>query len=533
VRLRNVVIVIGLVLLVSGAALAQSLTYSGTLNATTPSMDYKVTLNAGDTIIATTEITSGNLDTVLALIDPSGVTLAENDDRQADTLESAIGFTATTTGAYTVRVSRYAFSENSGNFTVDIEIGDESLLGQLELITRVQLSGPMLTRDTEHFRIHYTLEGDDATTEELVNALATSVEEIYRIQIGQMGWQPPPSDGVRGGNALYDVYMADLYGDAESALGYASPEDLTGDNPSTPDVVERGASSYIVIENDFDIPRDNAATATSLLRTTMSHEFNHAIQFGYSVDGIRLYFEATATWMETAALLKDEDASGYVQYIYKYPELCFGSDSQEAEGLTVYGHWLFIQSMVDAYGMDVVQSLWKNIARHPDGLDALEQTLVDEGSTLEASMASYHIRNLVRDYGLATLFDDTVWREQTINGAGRWKYTGRGIQELAANYFEVTLPAGRYYTGLVNDGGLLDLWAVGVRGSEADVIPLARGGTIDTAGYDHYYLMVFNPQHDDPSDCRYYDYSIDLIAGKDVANTVLEVRDAQHFRAIR
>lgn len=522
-----------LLLFVSGTVLAQSLTYSGTLNESTPSLDYKITLNAGDTVIVTTEATSGDLDTVVSLIDPTGMVVAENDDRQASTLDSAIGFTATTSGAYTVRVSRYAYSDTSGNFNVDIEIGDESLLAALEMITRVQLSGPTLTRDTQNFRIHYTLEGDDATTEELVNALAISVEEIYRIQIYQMGWQPPPSDGVRGGNALYDVYMADLYGAGESALGYASPEDMTGDNPATTDVVERGASSYIVLENDFDIPSENSATATSLLRTTMSHEFNHAIQFSYSVDGIRLYFEATATWMETAALLKDEDASGYVQYIYKYPELCFGSNSDEGEGLTVYGHWLFIQSMVDAYGMDVVQELWKNIAREPDGLDALEQTLLDQGATLEASLASYHVRNLVRDYALATLFDDTVWREQTINGVGRWKYTGRGIQELAANYFEVTLPAGRYYTGLVNDGGLLDLWAVGVRGAEADVIPLARGGTIDTTGYDHYYLMVFNPQYDDPADCRYFDYSIDLIAGKDAANSVLEVRDAQHFRAIR
>ena len=39
-----------------------------------------------------------------------------------------------------------------------------------------------------------------------------------------MGWPTPPSDGVMGGNALYDVYVVDVVGTPDEALGITSPE---------------------------------------------------------------------------------------------------------------------------------------------------------------------------------------------------------------------------------------------------------------------------------------------------------------------
>lgn len=527
-----IVLVLFVLLFAPILALAQDQHHTGQIDSVNTTVDFPVQLNAGDSVLVMVEATSGDLDTVVRLMDPSGLIVSENDDRSANTLDSALGHTATVSGTYIVQVSRYAYSDTSGRFALDITVGDESLLSQLELISRVQLSGPVQTRDTAHFRIHYTLEGDDATTEALVSALALSVEEIWRIQIDRMGWPPPPSDGARGGNALYDVYMADLFGSGESALGYASPEDMIGDNPDTPHIIEQGATSYIVIENDFDIAEAESTTAASLMRTTMSHEFSHAIQFGYAADDLQVYYEATATWMETAALVKDEDATGYVQYTYKYPELCFGSDSNAAGGLAVYGHWLFIQAMVDRYGESIVQRLWENIATY-DGLEALSQTLAEQGSTLEETMASYYVQNLVRDYELAPVFSETVWREDRIDAVGRWSFTGKGVQELAANYFELSVPAGRYYTGLVNDGGLLELYGVGLRDNEADMIPLSRGGTVDTSAYDYFYLMVFNPLAADPSSCVYHEYSIDIVGSKSEPAAVLKVWDARFFQPLR
>ncbi|MFO7323747.1 MAG: DVUA0089 family protein [Chloroflexota bacterium] len=532
VRLLTVLLVV-LWLSAPAGVRAQGKIFNGYLDENTPSMEYPFYLSAGDSVLLLTTATDGDLDTVLSLVDPSGKLVAENDDRRADTLDSALGYTATESGRYTAVVSRYPYSNTSGHFTLEITIGDLSILEMLEDFTRISLSGPVRIRDTEHFRIHYTLEGRDATTEAFVNALALSAEEIWRIQIDRMGWQPPPSDGSRGGDGRYDIYLADLYGSGESALGYTSPETLIGDNPETPNVFEKAATSFIVLENDFDVPSSETATYISLMRTTMSHEFNHAIQFGYDVDDLRWYYEATATWMETAALVKDEDATTYVESVFTFPEICFGTQANDGDGLIVYGEWLFIQALVDQYGDDVVIRLWENIAAY-DGFDALEQTLAKYGDTIENIMASYHIQNLVRRYDLAPLFGETVWRENTIDDVGRWTYTGRGVQELAANYYDVSLAPGRYYAGLTNDNGLLDLWAVGVRGTEADAFQLGRGGTIDTSGYDHFYLVVFNPHYDDPSrGCKYYDYSIDIAHAKSEPVAVYRTWNAAHFEPLR
>lgn len=529
---RRLLWVMIVVLLIPVAALAQDYEYSGRLNDNNRFDEYPLTLTRGETIVAFAEATSGDLDTVLLLIAPNGEVVAENDDRGYNTLDSAIGYTVERSGSYTVRIERYADAGNSGRYELTITVGDESLLETLDQSTRVELSGPKLTRDTEHFRIHYTLEGEDATTEGFVDALALSVEEIWRLQIDRMGWPPPPSDGMRGGNERYDVYLADLVGEGEHALGYTVPETITGDNPETPHIVENGATSYIILENDFDLDVRDYPAIISLMRTTMSHEFNHAIQFGYEADDMHWYYEATATWMETAALIKDEDATGYVEYVFKYPELCFGSEEDVTGGMGVYGSWLFLQALSDRHGSEAVRLLWENIASY-QGFEALEHTLEFYGDNLESMVAQYHVQNLIREYDLAPNFYATVWLEESIDDVGRWTFRGEGIQELAANYFQLDLTPGVYYAGLTNDDGLLDLWAVGVRGVEADAIPLGRGGTIDTSDYDYYYLMVFNPVYDDNVNrCEYYDYQLDVTVGKGATNPVARILDAVNFEPL-
>jgi hypothetical protein len=529
---RGVMLVLLVVLSGVWTVLAQETEYTGYLDASGESKEFPLYLQAGDSVLITTEATSGDLDTVLSLIDPNGITVAENDDRSRDVYDSAVGYTAPSSGQYTVEVRRFEDSNTSGYFTLNISIGDESVLTPLEEITRIQLSGETRTRDTEHFRIHYTLEGQDSTTESYVNALAISMEEIWRIEIDQMGWPPPPRDGVRGGNDLYDVYLSDLLGQGETAFGYTSPEDLVGDNPTTPDVQEHGATTYIVLENDFDQPFTDQSEVIALMRTTMAHEFNHAIQFGYEVDDMTWYYEATASWIETSVMTKDEDASGYVETVFQYPELCFGTESDAGSGLSVYGEWLFIQALVDAYGPDAAQRLWENVANY-HGFNALEQMLEKYDDNIPSMLARYHAQNLVRDYTLAPAFHATVWLENTINDVGRWKYTGQGVQELGANYFALDLPAGEYYAGLTNDDGALKLWAVGVRGQEADAFDLQRGGNITTQNYDHVYLMVFNPEYDDSvGNCDYYDYSIDVSKSKGNLTPVARVLNATHFEAL-
>jgi hypothetical protein len=506
--------------------------YTGTINADVTSKEYIITLEAGDAILIIAEAVRGDLDTVVTLYNPEGAVVAQNDDRNPDTFDSALGYIAVIAGEYRVEISRYAQSDTRGNYELEITIGDPRILDRLGALTGIQLSGEMLIYDTEHFRIHYTRTGSDRVTDEFVQAVARAAEEFYRIQIAVMGWAVPPSDGFMGGSPQIDIYLKDIIGRGDGALGYTSPRLVVGDNPNTPEIETNAAAALIVMDNDYaDTDTDNRL---GLMRATLTHELNHVIQFGYDVnDRHGWVYEATAVWVETYTAGKEQDGTRYVADAYQYPELCFGTDSDPGMGRVMYGEWPFIQMLVDDYGTEIVLSLWRNIALL-DGFEALEATLAAHGATIPGTVARYRLKNLAREYRLAPLFNATVWRENVITGIGRWTYTGRGIQKLGANYYEVRLDEGAYYAGVVNDGGRMELWVAGIRDGKLDAMPLGRGGFFDNTGYDHVYLMVFDPTYtEDVSNCVYTSYEIDVHTAKSGREISGQRFDAQHFEPLR
>jgi len=513
---------------------------TGAIDNTLWSKDYPLYLQEGQSVLITVEATSGDLDTYLELYSPANLLVSANDDRNtfAGIYDSALGYTALTTGTYTVRVTRYE-QENgtsTGSYRLTITVGDASILSALQtLFTRVELSGPVQTLDTPNFRIHYTTQGADAVAQEYLNAVASTVEEVWEIEVNQMGWPPPPSDNGAGGDNRYDFYIVDLIGSGEGALGITSPESFVGDHPATPEIETNASTSYILLENDMDdVRRQNNATDISLMRATIGHEFHHAIQFGFdAAEPNGWFFEATATWMETAAMGKDEDATGYVDVSYSYPEVCFGTSSDPEGGAIRYGDWTFIEMLSLDYGMNSIQELWRHIANY-DNLEALDAFSRARGEEMADIVARWRLRNLARDYVLAPRFNATVWLENTITEPGRWTFTGQGIQELAANYFAFDAAPGTYYAGLVNDDGQLELYGAGIRGTVMDVFNLGRGGTFDTTSYDFFYLMVFKPQWDnDPEACVYDRYDIDVAVSKDLVAAPMRSVSALHFAPLR
>ncbi len=544
-RIVQLLVVILAVWAVSASAVSaqqqpQVTRITGSITDTLWSKDYALPLIEGQSVLITVEATSGTLDTYLELYSPSNRLVAANDDRNTmgGIYDSALGYTAPIGGTYTVRVTRYEQERgtSTGDYVLTITVGDESVLAALELLfTRVELSGPAQTIDTPNFRIHYTTQGRDAVEPDYLNAVVATVEEVWNIQINQMGWPPPPADNGAGGDNRYDIYIMDLIGSGEGALGITAPENFVGDHPATPQVESNASTSYILIENDMDdVRRNNNATAISLMRATVGHEFHHAVQFGFdAAEPNGWFFEATSTWMETAAMGKDEDATGYVDVSYSYPEICFGTSSDPEGGAIRYGDWTFIEMLSLDYGMNAVQDLWRYIVDY-DHLEALNAFARARGESMADIVARWRMRNLARDYVLAPRFNATVWLENTITRPGRWTFTGQGIQELAANYFAFDADPGLYYAGLVNDDGQLELYAAGVRGTVMDVFRLGRGGTFDTSNYDFFYLMVFKPQWDnDPESCVYDRYDIDIAISKELPTQPQRSVSALHFAPLR
>lgn len=512
----------------------QESVFEGLLDNSTPEMIYPIEMEPGQALLVVSEALSGDLDTVVSLYDSNGRLVLQNDDRSDETLDSAIGYLSEDGGFYKIVIARYPDSNSSGRYRLRVNIGDESILDELAELTRVQLSGPTLIYESPHFRIHYTLEGQDAAlSREFAAAVADTAEEAWEAEVVQMGWPAPPNDGILGGDGRFDIYLKDLLGAGEEALGFAIPDFVIGDNPTTPEIEVGAAAGYLVVENDFEGEATGTASPLSLMRATVVHELNHSLQFGLdATDSHNWIYEATATWMETAVAGKDQDATGYVADAFAYPELCFGTVNDPNKGAVQYGEWPFLQLLADDLGLEAVRGYWENVALY-DGWESLEQTLAASGQTVPEFVARYRIKNLARDYSLAPLFDATVWLEETITGIGRWTFTGEGIQELGANYFRFNPRSGRYYAGIINDNGLLELWAIGVTADTLDAIPLGRGGVVDTTPYSSVYLMVFNPAYDDDmTDCVYQSYEIDVEQSKSPAAAVLFQFPATHFEAL-
>jgi hypothetical protein len=521
------------VLLGVNIVLAQEQITSGSLNETTTSVERLFAFQAGDTVLIIARATSGDLDTVLKLQDSNGEALADNDDFNPDTLDSALAYTITETGSYTVILESYE-GKSYGDYTLTITVGDESLLAVVDDMSRVELSGAVLIRETPHFRIHYTLEGADDTTEAYVDAVAEAAEEVWAIQIDDMDWPTPPSDVEQGGDDRYDIYIASLKKSDGYTLGYTQPGETTGDNPHTRSLEEYASDSYIVIENDFSEERDSDLDPTSIMRATLTHEFNHAIQFGYDYgDAHSWYYEATSTWIETVTMPDDQDATGYISYNYDYPELCFGTTADPDEGILQYGEWLFMQSLVDVHGEGVVKALWGRVADY-EGFEVLEETLAEYHETIQQALVRYRVQNLARDYALAPQFEATIWLENIIRDTGSWTFTGDGVQEFGANYFYFKRPPGFYDFQLIEEDEFLNLWAIGIQGDKAEAFDLGSGGTLDTHGYDYFYLMVYNPIYDDNlDDCTYRSYSLEVQPGSETPKPPIALTfDATHFEPL-
>lgn len=479
--------------------------FSGEIDDSTGTFD--VDLATGDIVFAYTDATGGDLDTTLTLYAPDGEIVAFNDDGVDGTLNSLIVYTVPVDGTYTFEVSPYDDSQ-SGDFDLFVLLVDQSVAA--EIADRrddiLNLTGDEQILDTENFRIRYTLDGSDAVDEDYLEEAAATLEEMYDVQVNQIGWAAPP----RNPDGLYDVYIADVLGREDGVLGYARTIEVVIDNPNTPEREVRAGRGVLVIDNDYDAVDNPQA----IMRATITHEFNHIIQYGYDVsEPLDWLYEATATWTETVTVGDDQDATGYVENSFEYPELCWATTEEPTDLQLAYGDWTFLQTLADLHGERAVVSLWEN-AREGEGIEVIENALAALDMTLDELVLRWRVQSFALAYDLAPLFGATVRLEDSIDDEGDWEPDVDGVQELGANFYEFDLE-GEYEISV--DDGDLQVWALLVNDDDVDAYLLGDSGELNTDGYDYAALMVFNPNvPDDFGACDYAGYEL----------TVEEVRSA-------
>lgn len=230
------------------------------------------------------------------------------------------------------------------------------------------LSAPVLSNEATylspsgHFKIHYATTGTDApplsdlngnSTPDWVETVATTFEYVYDRYTQFYGWRPAPV----AASAPYELYLLDLadsevYGQTTSGARLASAG------------FPNAYGSFIELDNDFLNPIYSTYGALQSLQITASHEYHHAIQFGYNFYYDIWYGEASATWYEDELYDSINQLYLYLNHWTFNSRLAlddFNADTATVDG-TGYGRWLFNRFLAERHGTGFIKAAWETLA---------------------------------------------------------------------------------------------------------------------------------------------------------------------------
>ena len=206
-----------------------------------------------------------------------------------------------------------------------------------------------------HFCIHWvTTTADAPPSQAWVDTNLAYMNKVWRSEVKGMGYRAPITDGHRGGNSKFDVYLKEL--GSKGLYGYCAPERRTQKYTWL-------ASGYCVLDNDFAEAQYGAPPKDSL-RVTGAHEFFHAIQFAYDYGEDGWLLESTATWMEERVA---DDVNDNRQYLASGQVGAPGQplDVYNQQGFNQYGNWTFFEYLSNRFGNGVVRSIWTEAGAYP------------------------------------------------------------------------------------------------------------------------------------------------------------------------
>jgi hypothetical protein len=326
---------------------------------------------------------------------------------------------------------------------------------QLSLPTQTTLakylSAPVLTSEATylspsgHFRVHYATSGSDAPpltdtngngVPEWVESVAAVFEFVYGRYTLVYGYRPAPVVN----NAPYDLYLLDLadsevYGQTTSGAQLAT----TG--------FPYAYGSFIELDNDFLNAIYNTYTPLQSLQITASHEYHHAIQFGYNFYYDIWYGEASSTWYE-------DELYDSINQLYVYlnhwtfnsslPLDDFNATSAVLDG-TGYGRWLFNRFLAERYGTGFVKAVWEALAPlTPEGdadipmVPLLEELSQRYSSSLSSDYYDFTRRLYLRNWQTHTndIFRIPAWLPQTTSTSYP---VSAGVLPITLNHYAFNL----------------------------------------------------------------------------------------------
>lgn len=171
-----------------------------------------------------------------------------------------------------------------------------------------------------------------------------------------LGWRDPVSDGTKGGNGKFDVYVAEIADDG--IYGYANFEPAA--NPAS-----NSLPAYMAMDNTYSEAEFGYPDPLIPLDVTAAHEYNHVLQGAIDARFDVWFGEATATWMEDQVFPAGNDWQLYLTRWAADPQLPitnFDLATDDPNNIRVYGTSVFMHWLSDQYGgAAVIRNAWNRL----------------------------------------------------------------------------------------------------------------------------------------------------------------------------
>lgn len=327
----------------------------------------------------------------------------------------------------------------------------KTLFGHLS--ERPKFAGTERKVTYENFVFHYSIDGppnesvdptdlDKSGIPDYVETIAHILgDSIYSLYHKTAQFALPPKDDDQTNRAFYDVYIsgdkADVLG--QGTYGYVAAENIVGDNSNSAQFIEtRAATSFIVLRNNykgFDQPEKVA------IGVTASHEYMHAVQYGYSFEIDRWLMEAASSWAEEFAFPGYDDNFQYLTYIFSIPDVALnfaaGEESKKPEyDGHWYGTWLFMQYLTEHTNTSIVRKIFEKCISK-SSLNSIDEVLKENwNSDFYKIFLQYILANSLLGvehefapytYKRASDYFEKISKEKWFRYEGKFQFKGEPI----------------------------------------------------------------------------------------------------------
>lgn len=263
---------------------------------------------------------------------------------------------------------------------------------ELKIMARPEMQRSKVSA-RDHFRIHYDIDGENAPNlrdldgnghPDYIDSVDFYLEHSWTIEIDSLGFATPPPDnpqpGSGGVDGRIDVYVSELDGQYYG-LAWPDPEGR---------IDAMRVTGYLEIDNDY---REFPTSGIDGLRVTIAHEFFHIIQFSayyFDLSQASLY-ESTSTYIEYAVHPDVSDYKFYTRRFLAAPHDYPFSTHNTSDGVTGYAHMLYIYTITELVGTNILGAIWDRFKINHKSMDAIDEALIatNSGQNLTTSFCTF------------------------------------------------------------------------------------------------------------------------------------------------